>query len=100
MNRKVCLGCLLVSDTHNIDSCKRCGYSEFGNIEDYVDQDSLNNDNLQIAHELRVQASKIEAECKKFSKDWDKLWNSDKDMDFEMISEMEQNDYRSIVSNG
>ena len=97
MSRKVCLGCLLVSDTHNTDSCKRCGYSEFGIMDDYVDQDCLNNDNLQVVYELRDQANKIEQECKSFSKYWDKLWGSDKDMDFELISEYEQNDYRYLI---
>ena len=97
MSRKVCLGCLLVSDTHNTDSCKRCGYSVFGNIDDFVEQDCLNNNNLLVARELRDQARKIEQECKQFTKTWDKLWGSGKDMDFNLVSELEQEDYSYLA---
>ena len=97
MSRKVCLSCLLVSDTHNTDSCKRCGYSEFGNIDDFVEQDCLNSNNLLIARELRDQARKIEQECKQFTKIWDNLWDSDKDMDFDLVSELEQADYSYLI---
>ena len=97
MSRKVCLGCLLVSDTHNTDSCKRCGYSEFGNIDDFVEQDCLNNNNLLVALELRDQARKIEQECKLFTKTWDKLWGSDKDMEFNLVSVLEQEDYSYLA---
>ena len=97
MSRKVCLGCLLVSDTHNTDSCKRCGYVVFGNIDDFVEQDCLNNNNLLVALELRDQARKIEQECKQFTKTWDKLWGSGKDMDFNLVSELEQEDYSYLA---
>ncbi len=97
MSRKVCLSCLLVSDTHNTDSCKRCGYSEFGNIDDFVEQDCLNNNNLLVALELRDQARKIEQECKQFTKIWNNLWDSDKDMDFSLVSVLEQEDYSYLI---
>ena len=95
--RKVCMSCLLTSDTHNTDSCKRCGYSVFGNIDDFVEQDCLNNNNLLVARELRDQARKIEQECKQFTKTWDKLWGSGKDMDFNLVSELEQEDYSYLA---
>ena len=97
MGRKVCLGCLLVSNTHSTNSCKRCGYSEFGNIDDFVEQDCLNNNNLLVARELRDQARKIEQDCKQFTKKWDKLWGSDKDMDFDLVSVLEQEDYSYLT---
>ena len=91
------MSCLLTSDTHNTDSCKRCGYSVFGNIDDFVEQDCLNNNNLLVARELRDQARKIEQECKQFTKTWDKLWGSGKDMDFNLVSELEQEDYSYLA---
>ena len=69
----------------------------FGNIDDFVEQDCLNNNNLLVARELIDQAREIEQECKQFTKIWDNLWDSDKDMDFSLVSVLEQEDYSYLI---
>ena len=98
MVRKVCMSCLLVSNNHS-DNCKRCNYDEFATIDDYIDQGCLNNDNLSVVAFLRDKANSIEQECNRFNKDWEKLWSSDKDVEFDLISIHEQNDYTDILNN-
>ncbi len=92
MNRKVCMNCLLVSNNHT-ESCKRCGYVGFGNIDDYWEQEVLNTKNLRVVQQLKDESNKIERECKKFTKEWDSLWGSDQDTEFKLISVLDQNDY-------
>lgn len=95
-DRKVCMGCLLVSNNH-ADVCKRCGYSELSNIDDYFDQSSLNDKNKQVLDKVLELASEIRSDVKSFDNYWFKVWDSEIDMDFEMISEMEQKDWSYVL---
>ena len=90
--RKACTSCLLLSNSH-IETCIRCGCKEFSTIDDFVDQDCLNNENLRVIEYLECVVCKIKADTKKFTKDWERLWSSDKDMDLDIISEFDQVDY-------
>lgn len=95
--RKVCMSCLLVSNYHK-DVCKRCGYSELASIDDYVDQSCLNDVNKQVLDKVLELASEISSDVKSFDKYWLKVWDSEIDMDFEMISTMEQKDWSYVLN--
>lgn len=98
MERKSCTNCLLISSFHSTN-CKRCGYDQFATIDDFVDQSSLNDANRRVAQELKDEAYRIEKECKRFEKEWCGLWDSDEDMEFNLISELEQEDYSHLTEN-
>ena len=91
------MSCLLVSNNHT-DVCKRCRYSELTSIDDYVDQSSLNESNKQVLDKVLEIASEIRSDVKGFDRYWYKVWDSEIDMDFEMISEMEQKDWSYVLN--
>lgn len=95
MNRKCCLSCLLVSNNHT-NSCTRCGYNEFSTIDDYVDQVYLNNQNKLVISSLLDKVSQIKHETKSFDKMWGRVWDTDKDLDFD-IPLGEQKDFTHIL---
>ena len=90
--RRACRSCLLISNNHT-ETCIRCGYNQFSTIDDFVDQDCLNNENIQVIEYLENVICQIKADTKRFTKDWDRLWSSHKDMDLDIISEDDQVDY-------
>ena len=95
--RKVCMSCLLVSNYHKA-VCKRCGYSELSSIDDYFDQSCLNGENRQVLDKVLELANEIRSDVESFDKYWFKVWDSEIDMDFEMISEMEQKDWSYVLN--
>lgn len=97
MIRKCCMSCLLVSNEHT-DACKRCGYEQFSTIDDYVDQDSLNERNKDIVCELESTIATIKYETKLFDNLWYGLWDSNKDMDFNLTPLDDQKDFTPLLS--
>ena len=96
MNRKCCLSCLLVSNNHT-DFCIRCGYDEFSTSDEYVDQDYLNGQNKLVILSLLDKIEQIKQETRAFDKMWKKVWDTDKDLDFDMIPMDDQNDFTHIL---